>query len=146
MECVINKTNTQDMNEEFLNDLSSHNENKRTVYEMAPSKLEKYLNVLEVLVDRPKKLDVIAYMAKMECNTVKRSLEFLISNGLVEERSLRDGKRVVYAVNERGLSVFKTLRMLKYLEKLKDTLPIVEEAREITPMLNQRSREELEEE
>ena len=146
MECVINKTNTQDMNEEFLNDLSSHNENKRTVYEMAPSKLEKYLNVLEVLVDRPKKLDVIAYMAKMECNTVKRSLEFLISNGLVEERSLRDGKRVVYAVNERGVSVFKTLRMLKYLEKLKDTLPIVEEAREITPMLNQRSREDLEEE
>ena len=113
---------------------------------MTPSKLEKYLNVLEVLVDRPKKLDVIAYMAKMECNAVKRSLEFLISNGLVEERSLRDGKRVVYAVNERGLSVFKTLRMLKYLEKLKDTLPIVEEAREITPMLNQRSREDLEEE
>jgi predicted transcriptional regulator len=111
---------------------------------MAPSKLEKYLNVLEVLVDRPKKLDDIAYMANIECNAVKRSLEFLILNGLIEERSLRNGKRVVYAITERGLSVFKTLRMLKYLEKLKDTLPIVEEAREITPTLNQNSNEDWE--
>jgi len=111
------------------------------VWDVALSKLEKYLNVLEVLVDRPKKLDDIAYMANMECSSVKRSLEFLISNGLAEERNLRNGKRVVYAITNRGLSVFKTLRMMKYLEKLKATLPIVDEARDITSLLNQRSRE-----
>jgi predicted transcriptional regulator len=69
---------------------------------MARSKLEKYLDVLEVLVDRPKELDTIAYLAKIECNAVKRSLDFLISNGLVEQRSSRNGKRVVYAINEEG--------------------------------------------
>jgi predicted transcriptional regulator len=113
---------------------------------MARSKLEKYLDVLEVLVDRPKELDAIAYLAKIECNAVKRSLDFLISNGLVEQRSSRNGKRVVYAINERGLSVFKTLRMLKYLQKLKQALPIVEEAQDITSTLGQCSGEEWKEE
>jgi predicted transcriptional regulator len=112
---------------------------------MAPSKLERYLDILEILVDRPKKLDAISYIAKMECNEVKRSLEFLMANSLVEERSLRNGKRIVYAITERGLSVFKTLRMLKYLEKLKSTLPIVEEAREIASTINENSHR-LEEE
>ena len=110
---------------------------------MSSSILEKCLDVLEVLVDRPKKLDVIVKMTKMKSNVAKKSLEFLISNGLIEERHLRGGKRIVYAVNERGLSVFKTLRVLKYLEKLKATLPIIEEAREMTPILTKRSKERL---
>jgi len=103
---------------------------------MPPSKLDRYLSILEVLVLRPQKLDRIAYRVKMECNSVKRHLNFLVSNGLVEKRKL-NGKRVVYAINERGVSVFKTLRTLKYLEKLKKTLPIVEEARDIASMLNE---------
>jgi len=114
------------------------------VYGMSPSKLDKYLNILEVLVRRPQKLDQIAYRAKMECTSVKRYLGFLISNGLVEERELR-GKRVVYVVNERGISVFKALRALKYLEKLKKTLPTVEEAREVAPVLTKHSQELKEE-
>jgi len=107
---------------------------------MPPSKLDKYLNILEVLVLRPQKLDQIAYKVNMECRALKRCLDFLVSNGVVEKRRLR-GKRVVYAINERGLSVFKTLRMLKYLEKLKKTLPIVEEAREVASLLTKQSQE-----
>ena len=106
---------------------------------MPPSKLDKYLNILEVLVLGPQKIDSIAYGAKMECNALKRYLDFLVSNGLVEERRF-SGKRIVYAVNERGISVFKTLRALKYLEKLKKTLPIVEEAREVASVLNKHSQ------
>lgn len=104
---------------------------------MPPSKLDKYLKILEVLVLGPQKIDSIAYGAKMECTTLKRYLDFLVSNGLVEERER--GKQVVYAINERGLSVFKTLRALKYLEKLKKTLPIVEEAREVASVLTKHS-------
>jgi len=107
---------------------------------MPPSKLDKYLKILETLVLGPQKIDSIAYGAKMECTVLKRYLDFLVSNGLVEKRKL-SGKRVVYAINERGLSVFKTLRALKYLEKLKKTLPIVEEAREIASVLTKHSRE-----
>jgi predicted transcriptional regulator len=93
-----------------------------------PSKLHKYLNILRVLVLGPQKISSIAYGAKMECTSLKRYLHFLISNGLVEERR-GSGKRVVYAINERGLSVFETFRALKYLEKLTKTLPIVDEVR-----------------
>lgn len=101
---------------------------------MPPSKLDKYLNILKVLVLGPQKIDSIAYGAKMECTALKRYLDFLVSSGLVEERR-RSDKWVVYAINDRGLSVFKTLRALKYLEKLKKTLPIVEEASEVAPVL-----------
>jgi predicted transcriptional regulator len=93
-----------------------------------PSKLHKYLNILRVLVLGPQKISSIAYGAKMECTSLKHYLDFLVSNGLVEERR-GSGKRVVYAINERGLSVFETFRALKYLEKLTKTLPIVGEVR-----------------
>ena len=83
---------------------------------MPPSKLDKYLNILRVLVLGPQKISSIAYGAKMECTSLKCYLDFLVSNGLVEERR-GSGKRVVYAINRRGLSVFETLRALKYLEK-----------------------------
>jgi len=106
---------------------------------MSTSKLERYLNILEVLVRRPRKLDYIAGKVKMEGNTLKRHLDFLVSNGLVEERK-PSKRRVVYAINERGFSVFRTLRALKYLEKLRASLPIIEEAREITPLLSKHSR------
>jgi len=111
---------------------------------MTPSKLERYLNILEVLVRRPRKLDYIAYRVKMECNALKRHLDFLVSNGLVEERRM-SRRRVVYAINERGFSVFKTLQALKYLERLKASLPIIEEAKEITPVLSKHSRKWKEE-
>jgi len=106
---------------------------------MPPSKLDKYLNILEVLVQRPQKLDYIAYKTSMECTALKRCLNFLVSNTLVEERTVTD-KRIVYAITERGVSVFKTLRALKYLEKLKKCLPTVEEAREIAPVILKRSQ------
>ena len=105
---------------------------------MSPSKLDRYLNILEVLIEQPKKADYIARRAHVEPVVLKRHLNFLVSNGVVEKR--RSGnKLILYAITERGLSVFRTLRVLKYLEKLKDSLPVVEEAREITAMLSKRS-------
>jgi len=106
---------------------------------MPPSKLDKYLNILEVLVAQPRRLDRIAKRTKIESSALKRYLNFLVSNNLVEERKL-SSKQIIYAINERGLSVFKTLRTLKYLEKLKKTLPIVEEAREVASVLSEHSK------
>jgi len=106
---------------------------------MCPSKLERYLNILGVLVRRPRKLDYIAYRLNMECTTLKRHLDFLVSNGLVEKRRLSRGQ-IAYAINERGFSVFKTLRALKYLEQLKASLPTIDEAEEITPVLSKHSQ------
>jgi DNA-binding IclR family transcriptional regulator len=93
---------------------------------MPHSKLEKYINVLEALAHRSLKLDSIAYKVKMECTSVKRSLDFLIKNGLVEKSRLH-GKHEVYVISERGLSVFRTLRTLRQLEELKKTMPAAAE-------------------
>jgi len=86
---------------------------------MPLSKLEKYVSILEVLALRPLKIDSIAYRTKMECTSVKRSLGFLMTKGLVRKD---DGKREVYAISERGLSVFRTLKTLRRLEELKKSL------------------------
>ena len=111
---------------------------------MAPSKLDRYLNILEVLVGKPQKLDYIAHKLNMESTLLKRHMDFLISSRLVETRK-PDNRSVAYAINERGISVFKTLRALKYLSKLKASLQIIEEAEEITPELSKHSRKWREE-
>jgi DNA-binding PadR family transcriptional regulator len=54
-------------------------------------------------------------------------LEFLLKQGLVEERTVRKN-RTVYAVTQHGLSVLKAFR------ELTQALPIVEENRRQTPL------------
>jgi len=105
---------------------------------MARSKLERYLSILEVLVPRPSRFDKISYEAKMDTATLKQHLDFLILHKLVEERPSTKGTSI-FAVTERGLAVFKTLRAQKYLQKLKRIMPVVEEANEIQSLLSQPS-------
>ena len=90
---------------------------------MRRSKLEMYVDILSVLAHKgPLKLTHVIYKANLNCSVLKEYLDFLIKQGLVEERTI--GKeRVVYAVTQRGITV------LKYFKELKQVLPIVEEAR-----------------
>jgi predicted transcriptional regulator len=61
------------------------------------------------------------YKANVNCSVLKEYMEFLIKQGLVEERTIGK-RRVVYAITQRGITV------LKYFRELKQVLPIVEEA------------------
>ena len=90
---------------------------------MRRSKLEMYVDILSVLAHKgPLKLTHVMYKANLNCSVLKEYLDFLIKQGLVEERTV--GKqRLVYAVTQRGITV------LKYFRELKQVLPIVEEAR-----------------
>jgi len=92
------------------------------------SKLEMYVDILTVLAHRgPLKLTHVMYKANVNCSVLKGYIEFLIKQGLIEERIV--GKaRVVFAVTQRGITV------LKYFKELKQVLPIVEEARSQTPI------------
>jgi len=92
------------------------------------SKLEMYIDILTVLAHRgPLKLTHVMYKANVNCSVLKEYLEFLMKQGLVEERIV--GKaRTVFAVTPRGITV------LKYFRELKQVLPIVEEARNQTPI------------
>jgi predicted transcriptional regulator len=87
------------------------------------SKLEMYVDILRVLAYKgPLKLTHIMYKANVNCSLLKEYLDYLLKQGLVEERFI--GKaRVVFAVTQRGITV------LKYFHELKQALPIVEEAR-----------------
>ena len=62
------------------------------------------------------------YKANLNCGVLKECLDFLLKQGLVEERTLRK-EHIVYAVTQHGITV------LKYFKELKTVLPIVEETR-----------------
>ena len=106
---------------------------------MPPSKLDKYLDILEVVAERPQKIDQIATQVHMETSELKRRMNFLVLNGVVNERPTIDN-RIVYALNDRGYAVFKTLRAFKYFEKLRESLPVIDEAKEIASILSKSTR------
>ena len=96
---------------------------------MRRSKLEMYVDILKVLAQRgPLKLTHVMYKANVNCKVLKEYLDFLIKQGLIEEKIIRK-ERVVYAITQRGITV------LKYFRELKEVLPIVEEARNQAPYL-----------
>ncbi len=107
---------------------------------MPRSKLEKYLNILEVLIPSPLRFEKISYKTNIECNVLKRCLNFLITYKLVEERAAKKGS-AIYAITERGLAVFKTLQAQEYFQKLRRILPVVEEASEVGPLLSKHSQQ-----
>jgi predicted transcriptional regulator len=114
---------------------------------MRRSRLETYEAILEALVKRPWRLDALAYKVDLDCVALKKNLDFLIENGLVEERFLPKG--TFYAVTERGISVFKTLDFQKAFKKIQDTLTAIDEAMKVLPgaaKQREKSEEELSDE
>jgi predicted transcriptional regulator len=70
----------------------------------------------------------IMYKANVNCSVLSEYLEFLLKQGLVEERTVKKNK-TVYAVTQHGISV------LKAFKELTQALPIVEENIRHTPPL-----------
>ena len=98
---------------------------------MRRSRLETYQAILEALVKKPMKIDKLAYKVGLDCAGLRRHLDFLIENGLVEELFLPKGTS--YAATERGMSVFRTLDFQKCFKKIQDTLVAIDEAMRIVP-------------
>jgi predicted transcriptional regulator len=88
---------------------------------MRRSKLEMYVDILRVLAQRgPLKLTHIMYKANVNCNILKGYLDFLIKQGLIEERVVGKSK-LVYANTARGTAV------IKFFRELNKALPLIEE-------------------
>ena len=88
-----------------------------------------YVDILKVLAQRgPLKLTHIMYKANVNCSVLSEYLEFLLKQGLVEERVFQKN-RTIYAVTQHGLTVLKAFR------ELKQALPILEEDKRQTPPL-----------
>jgi predicted transcriptional regulator len=107
---------------------------------MRRSKLESYEAILEVLVKGPLTIDKIAYKINMNCTVLVRYLDFLMKNDLAEKRP--SNKKTVYAITERGMAVFKTLNLQKYLEKVTASLRAIDDALQTMPILSKRIDEQ----
>jgi predicted transcriptional regulator len=96
---------------------------------MRRSKLEMYVDIIKVLAQRgPLKLTHIMYKANVNCAILSGYLDFLMEQGLVEKRNIKNN-RSVYAVTQRGVTVLQCFR------ELKQALPIVEEEKREAPLL-----------
>jgi len=67
------------------------------------------------------------YKANINCSVLREYLDFLIKQGLVEEKTVGK-RRVVYAITQRGRTVIKGFR------ELKQVLPITEETKNKMPI------------
>jgi predicted transcriptional regulator len=107
---------------------------------MRRSKLESYEDVLGALVKKPLTIDSIAYKTSMDCITLRKRLDYLIKYSLVEERI--SSKKILYAITERGIAVFKTLNFQKYLEMVANTIMAMDEAIRVIPIISERDSKE----
>jgi predicted transcriptional regulator len=96
---------------------------------MRKSKLESYVDILEALVNKPLTVDHTSYEINVDCTILRQHLDFLIKNGLVEER--KPEKRTLYAVTEKGIAVLRALSFQKYFGKISNKIRVIDEALEI---------------
>ena len=82
------------------------------------SQLEIQLNILEVLAyNGPLKLTHVMQKANVNCSLLRKYLDFLAKQGLVEIRNI--GKeRKVYAITQLGMTVLKQFRELRTMLQL----------------------------
>jgi hypothetical protein len=73
----------------------------------------------------------------MDCVALRQRLDFLIKNGLVEEKNCK--KKAVYTLTKRGLAIFKTLSITRRLEKLQTTIKIIGDALQSLPNLSEQN-------
>jgi len=106
---------------------------------MKKSKLETYEEILGALIQKPLTIDNIAFETNIDCSTVKNRLDFLIRNGLVEERI--SNKKTRFAITERGTTVYKTLNFQKYLERVANTIRLMDDALQTIPAISQNIHE-----
>ena len=86
---------------------------------MKRSKLAIYVDILKVLAHTgPLKLTHIMYKANINCTVLRKQLDFLIKEGLVENQTIK--KSTVFSVTQQGLTV------LKYFREITQDLPIIE--------------------
>ncbi len=109
---------------------------------MRRSKLESYEDILGALVKKPLDLDSLAYEADMDCTLLSKRLESLIKYGLVEERL--SGRKVRYAITERGIAVLKNLNFRKYMEKIANAVRVMDDALQVIPSISRQDNTERE--
>lgn len=112
---------------------------------MPRSKLYKYLNILEILVSEPMKLEEISYETNIECRILQKLLKSLMRYKLVKELSYSEESS--FSITDRGVAVLKTLRAERYFQKIMGILPVSqgETTQTRAPSLSRPTREKKKE-
>ncbi len=84
----------------------------------------------------------MAYKTDMDCTVLRRYLNFLITERLVEERP--SNKETLHAITEKGTAVFKALNFQRYVEKVIKSIRAVDDASQVIPILSKLTSEEKE--
>ena len=78
---------------------------------MRRSKMEMYIDILKVMAQNgPLKLTHIMYKANVNCRVLKKNLDFLIQQNLIEEQitvKRRNKTKISYAVTDKGRTVIR---------------------------------------
>jgi predicted transcriptional regulator len=92
---------------------------------MNRSQLEIHVEILEILDHvGPLKLMQVMYIVNVNCIILKDVLDFLMKQGLVEEKIIKRGSKI-YAITQLGVTVLEQFR------ELKEALPIVEKHKDL---------------
>ena len=120
---------------EFINILSypRSNQTSKSVQNLRKSKLETYEAILSALAKRPLTVDSIAYRTNMDCTILEQFLNSLMKNGLIQETFAR--RKKVYAITERGMSVFRALSFQRYLDKIAKSIKTMGTTVETAPTI-----------
>jgi predicted transcriptional regulator len=95
------------------------------------STLEMCVGILDVLsINGQLKITHVMNKTSLNCITLREQLDFLASNGLIEERSIQKKRSLkkgptFYAITQRGQIVLKTFRELNKLLPIEDSEEIV---------------------
>jgi predicted transcriptional regulator len=82
---------------------------------MKRSKLEVKLDILKVIAQKgPLKLTHIMCKANLNWDALKKTLEYLINQGLIEECIISDGI-MVYKITQQGLNLLKSFKEVSQL-------------------------------
>jgi predicted transcriptional regulator len=77
---------------------------------MRRSKLEVNVDILKVVAQKgPLKFTHIMYKANLNCNVLKKYLEFLLNQGLLGEQIAAKGG-IVYKITQKGIILLKSFR------------------------------------
>ena len=106
---------------------------------MRKSKLELYEDILSALLDKYLSVDSLAYECNMDCVAVKKRLDFLLENRLVEKNNCN--QKMLYTLTTRGEAICKTLAITKRLNKLKKSIKIINAALHTLPTLAEQNEE-----
>ncbi len=106
---------------------------------MPRSKLENYEIIMQSLVGRYLSVDTLAFNCGMDCIAVSKRIDFLMKNGLIEEKKCHS--KTLYALTKRGQSIQKALAITKLLDTLKVTVKVADEELTAVPRSSEDVRE-----